>query len=139
MKALTKKINVAARMLIKTLVVALEIPIIIEDIMITSDMKNAIVVLADRIIVKTSMHVDMTTITIIARLQMVTRSIMTRIARKKIMQCTTMTFPILVQKARVNFQVTLTQLPLLNLQAANGHLMTTMLILICITHYQYHR
>jgi hypothetical protein len=57
------------------------------NIMIASDMTNVIMIVVDTIIAKTSILTDTTRIEIIARFPMEISTIVTRIARKKIMRC----------------------------------------------------
>lgn len=84
-----------------TLIIALEIVIMIADIMIASDMKKTIEITANMTIAKTNFHINTTRITIIAKLLMVPRTIVTRIARMKITQCMVTSFPTLAHEVGV--------------------------------------
>ncbi len=67
------------------LVAVHESVIMITNIMTESDMMKVIAIVVDMIIMKTSILINMTGIAIIARYLRETRTIVTRIAKKKIM------------------------------------------------------
>ena len=110
------------------LVAAHKNAIMIANIMTASDMMKVIAIVVDTITVKTSILVNMTGIAIIARPPMETKTIVTRIAKRKIMRCMQTSVPNLAHTAGVNCPVALAPCLLPHVQAVNGHSTIIMLI-----------